>query len=256
MKLRNVILSLLTLTLLSACGGSNLEEDFFGQNSGNLGVVDVLALQHDHEGMAIALSDTNTKSFTNDLGYEIELTEASLHFHELNLISEGEDLACVGGQDQNISLHSSYDLMGEDLLTSLLGTAQVPYVYYCSWELMLGAAEADHNMAAFHLSGTWSYEGTTENFDLMGMEPVMVSAPFKVEENGEVIVHPLHIHEGEDKLSVLIGTKYDQLFDGIDFGNASQSEADRLDQVYQNIQSGVVHQHTGAHHGSADHDHG
>lgn len=248
---------------LTACGGTNLVDDFFASQSNGSGAIDVMALQHLRDGSAGEITPEGTKVFTNDLGYEIELTHASLHFHRLSLFSDGDDPECIGGNDQDILIHHTLDLLGEDLLTHHLATAVIPTAFFCEFEVQLGhnvaqtlkfhedgdgEGDPDQESEAFHLMGHWSKDGDSGDFELMGMEETVISHVFKAKENDEIIEHPLHFHEGETVVEVLIGTKYDLIFDGVDF--MSQSVDEQIDTIYENLQT-AVHQHVGDHHGSA-----
>ncbi len=255
-------LTFLLLTLVAACGGTDLVDQFTANQAAESGAVEVQAIHHLHDGSAGELSTEATKTFTNDLGYEITLSAAQIHFHQIRLISSGFDPECLGGQDQEVMLHASFDLMGEDLLTHHLATASVPRAAFCEFELQVGSAahamiklahddegETEthgESSAAFHVSGSWSKDGDMGDFAFVGMEPSELHYTFMAKEDGVVVDHALHFHEGEGLISVLIGTKYDVLFNGIDF----QDHGVALEQIYENLHE-AVHQHTSDHHGSA-----
>jgi len=250
------------------CSGTSLVDQFAASQAETAGAINILALQHDRNGEEVEANPDGSKTFTNDLGYEVILDMGHLHFHSIKLISEGEDPRCFGGMDQTISLHHDRNLLGEDLLTHNLATAVIPMTFYCSFEITLGS-DGDHALKfahgdegeesaeiaadAFHVMGTWSKDGDSGSFELTGTDPVMVSHKFKTKENDEVIEHPVHFHEGETVIEVLIGTKYDLAFDGVDF--KIQMEDEQIDTIYGNLGT-AVHQHTGDHHGSAGHDDG
>ena len=225
---------------LAACNNASLVDQFFNNQSAGSGAVEVLALQHLGDGSSGEISSEQTKIFSNDLGYEIELTAATLHFHRISLFSDGDDPQCIGGNDQDISIHHTQDLLGEDLLTHHMGTEVVPTVNYCEFEVQVGHDGGE----VFHLKGHWSKGGDSGDFELMGMEEIMISHIFKAEENGEVIVHPLHFAQGETVISVLLGIKYDLLLDGVDF--RSQSADAQIDAIYRNLPT-VIHQHGDSH---------
>lgn len=261
-------------SFVAACGGTNLVDQFMANQAADSGALEVQSIQHLHDGTAGEITAESTKVFTNDLGYEVTLEMAELHFHAIRLLSSGADPECLGGLDQEVMLHSTFDLMGEDLFTHHLGTASIPRAAYCEFDLELGSSSEamvkfDHademdpghtegyegDSPAFYLMGHWSKDDASGNFEYVGNDPVELHKIFQAKEDGVVIDHPLHFHEGEGLLTVLIGTKYDLLFEGVDFVDHEVS----LDQIYENLDK-AVHQHTGDHHGSStdagsDHQH-
>jgi len=261
---------LFVLVFTTGCAGTNLADQFFNASSSETGAFQVLALQHLTDGSEGEITPEDTKVITNDLGYTITLHRALVHFHSLYLISEGEDPTCRPGFDQEISLHATHDLMGEDLLTHLLGTALLPKSYWCRFELTLGSeghheaalkfnhpgeGEVEHSTGgsgeeiedAFELEGSWDDGNSQGNFLFTGHEIVIVQGAFKTKEGEEVLEHPIHFHEGEDVINVLFGAKYDDIFKGVDFKN--QSEEEQIHHINENLKT-AVHQHTGDHHGS------
>jgi hypothetical protein len=241
------------LLTLCACTGGSLVDQALNTSGSEVGAVQVMALQHRHDGASGDLTDTGTKLLTNDLGYEIEMVEALINFHALRLISEGEDPTCLPGFDQEVSLHKAHDLLLEDLLTYVLGTAIIPKMNFCRFEILIGGEDehgADTELAsAFLLSGHWSLGGNSGDFDFSGEEAIAVSGVFQAEEDGTVIEHPIHFHEGEDVVEALFGIAYDEIFTGVDFQN--QSPEEQLETVHHNLEH-AVHQHTGEHHGGGE----
>jgi hypothetical protein len=250
---------------MSACTAGSLTDQFLADLSQSNGVLELEVTQYMQGDFEAELTPEGSKAFSNDLGYEIELKEAVLHLHELHLVSEGSDPLCQGGFDQILPIHSAQDLLAEDLLTHYMGSALIPMVFFCQFELVLGSeAHAavklhegeepapDTATEAFHLSGTWRLGGESGEFSFTGAEAVSISGVFKTEENGEVIEHPLHLHDGETVSSVLFGTQYDALFEGVDF--KSQSVDQQIETVYQNIPE-AIHQDAGDHHASGGEGH-
>ncbi len=278
-KYRLQLLAPLALAfMVSACGGEALVTN--SSETVDTGFTANIQVVHhpipNADGTFPDFGDETGKTFTNDLGFEVTLTMATLSFHQITLISEGDDPDCVAGGDQQIELNKTETLMGEDLLTSALANTSVEDRAYCQWSLLLeptnhehselvlantSDGEHDHEMTtgegnitehnndqSLHLMGAWSKDGQSGNFMLATAESIAAAANFKAKVDGEVSDHALHFHEGETEITVLIGTKYNQLLNGIDFEN--DSDVQMLDQVITNIESGAVHQHLGEHHSS------
>ncbi|HEX5033779.1 MAG TPA: hypothetical protein VFW62_04810, partial [bacterium] len=182
------------------------------------------------------------------------------NWKSLKLISAGDDPECVGGIDQDIEIESAEDLLGEDLIASILTEKEVPQVAYCSWQITVapgpeGAAlknhgGEDHGSGAanppiaetFHLAGTWSKDAASGEFHLHSTEPLVLQGNFQTAHDGEVIDHPLHFHEGEVEKQVTFGISYDILLKGIDF--SAQTEDQLVTQVVTNLGL-AIHQHLG-----------
>lgn len=268
------------LLFMANCSGTNLSDQFFNSSGSETGALQVMAINHLKGGVAGELTPEDSKVVVNDQGYTIEITKALIHFHQLRLISEGDDPTCLAGFDQEIDLHSTYNLLGEDLFTHLLNTVIIPKHFFCQFELILGTegghdhtvkfahgdGDGDHDHGTdgsqggeeitetFHLQGAWEKDGEMGEFNLIGEGPLMVAGKFKTKENDEVIEHPIHFHDGEDVINIIFGTKYDEVFDGVDF--KSQTEDEQIEKIFEQLGT-AVHQHTGAHHEGADtrHDH-
>lgn len=259
------IFFLFLTVILAGCTSGSLTDQFLADLAEGNGVLEVEATHHLHDDTASVITPAGSKLFTNDLGYEIELKEAFLSLHELHLISEGQDPLCQGGMDQHLSIDAKQDLLGEDLLIHHLGSSLIPMGFFCEFELVLGSEapamvkfhegedHGDTPNEPFHLSGTWTLGGESGEFNFTGLEPVSIHGVFKTMENGEIIEHPLHFHEGETVISTLFGTAYDVLFAGIDF--KSQSAEQQVETIYQNFPE-AVHQDAGDHHGEEEgHEH-
>jgi hypothetical protein len=256
------LLSLFILT--GACTSGPLTDQFLADLSASGGVLEVKAMQHLHDGGEVSMTPEGSKIFTNDLGYEVELKEAFLSLHALHLISQGSDPLCPGGMDQTIPLAAKQDLLGEDLVLHHMGSALIPMVFFCEFELVLGSevhAEMkfhegeDHGDAPnepFHLAGTWTMGAESGDFSMTGAKPVSIHGIFKTEEHGEILEHPLHFHDGETEASVVFGTNYDEIFNGVDF--KMQSPEEQLEAVYHNLPE-AIHQDVGDHHGSGEEEH-
>ncbi len=265
-------LKLKTLTLLSCaalfagCSGNSLIDDSNPGASAEIGELQFSVVQHLHDGSELAADVDGSKSFVNDLGYTVKLTEAKVNWKTFKLISGGEDPECQPGLDQTLEINSSQDYLGEDLISHLLGEHEVPKVAYCAYELTLapgaeGAAIKNHEgedhgdgsssfPESFHLAGTWTKDAASGDFHIDTTDPVVLSGAFQSMHDGEMSAHPLHFHEGENSKQVLIGTKYDVLLSGVDF--QAQTEDEQRALVIANF-SNAVHQHLGAtHDGGAD----
>ncbi len=261
-----ILLSCLGL-VFPACGGSNLSEDFLNTSGSETGALQVMAVQHLQNGDALELSDEGSKWIENDLGYAIELHQALIHFHQLKLVSNGEDPSCVAGLDSTVDLHATHDLLGEDLVAKLLTTQIIPKRAYCQYELTLGTEEGHEHASKFHgdenhdavddtpsaeiediflIEGYWEKDGETEPFTFSASGALVLKGSFRTQENGSVIDHPLHFHDG-DLAELVWGIKYDSLFDGVEFKTQSPEEQqEQQERVLENL-SHAVHQHTGEH---------
>ncbi|MCC6271978.1 MAG: hypothetical protein IT572_00800 [Deltaproteobacteria bacterium] len=253
-------LKLKTLTLLSCvalfagCSGNNLVATDTGE-------LQFSVVHHLNDGSELAADAEGNKTFVNDLGYTVKLTEAKVNWKSIKLISDGDDPECLAGNDQDLEINSSQDFLGEDLISHLLGDHEVPMVAYCAYELTLApGAEAaaiknhegeDHGGGnssfpeSFHLAGTWTKDAANGDFHIDTTDPVVIGGAFHTMQDGEMVEHPLHFHDGETSLSLLFGTKYDVLLNGVDF--QAQDEDAQREQVLANLPN-AVHQHLGATH--------
>jgi len=259
-------LAMTAFLFIIGCSGSSLVGQVLNLNESETGALQVMAIQHLHDGSPSDHNAEGNKVVTSDLGYEIEITEALINFHALKVISGGDDPSCVEGHDQEISLHATHDLLLEDLIGYVLGTQIIPKLNYCHFELQIGEEDDGHHSVKFdhsgdeepageeiqdifHLRGHWHKDSDEGEFEFVGEEPFTVSGHFKIEEDGEIIEHAFHFHDGEDVLNLLFGTNYDVVFDGVDF--KTQSLEDQLHQIHENLET-AIHQHAGEVHGTDD----
>lgn len=247
----------LSLALVAgACSGNSLVDS-------QEGTLQIEAVHHRQDGSALAADDMGRKTFVNDEGYTIELTEAVMNWRSLKLISGGTNAECVAGNDREIDINQVEDWLAPDLQVLSLATASIPEGAYCQYELTLAPTLADAAVkfhageehgdgpqgigVTFHLAGNWAKDNQTGSFEWVSTDAVKIAGHFQVEENGQKVDHPLHFHEGEDQSEVMFGSAYDKLFDGLDF--VQQDEAARQEILLENFQQ-AVHQHMGAPHGS------
>lgn len=260
-------LKLKTFTLLSCaaffagCSGNSLIDDVNPGASVEMVELQLSVVQHLSDGSELEADMDGSKSFVNDLGYTVKLTEAKVNWKTLKLVSGGEDPECQAGLDQTLEIDSSQDFLGEDLLSHLLGEYQVPQAAFCGYELTLAPGETggaiknhegeDHGGGtssfpeSFHLAGTWMKDAATGDFHIDTTDPVILSGAFHSMHDGEMVEHPLHFHDGETSKSLLFGTKYDVLLNGVDF--QGQDEGAQRAQVIANFPN-ALHQHLGATH--------
>ena len=238
--MKNNLSFVFLMLVFTACTSGSLTDQFFGNLSKNQGVVTLEATHHLEDGSAGEITPEGYKVFSNDLGYQIELSDADLYFQELNLLSTGDDPLCQGGFDQSLPVDEAHSLLDEDMVGTHMGSFAVPMVFFCQFEWVLGDAATE----AFHFVGTWSKDGESGTFDLMGHAPIFITGVFQAEENGEVIVHPLHFHEGETEVEVMFSTEYDALFSGMDF--KTQDNDGQLDTIYKNFPH-AIHQDVSGH---------
>lgn len=235
--------------------------------SDDTGTIALSAIHHLHDGTALAAESDGSKVVTNDLGFQVTLTHASVGYKSLALISSGDDPECTGGNDATLALNGSDDLLGEDLVEATLGEHTIPLAAFCSYTLTLGPSEEaaalkfhageDHEgetgvvhgaHAALHLEGTWSKDGGAETpLEIEIDDSVVLTGLFGSTTDGVFSEHPLHFHEGENETSLAFGVKYDLLFDGINF------TVDTIDTQYAKTAANLEH---AAHiHGSASASH-
>lgn len=117
-------------------------------------------------------------------------------------------------------------------------------------EMDVNEDESPHQISSesdssIHLKGSWSKNDESGDFHLHTIREIRISKVFQLMENGELMNHPFHFHEGEENSSLLFGTKYDVLFDNIDFKNDSHEELQ--EKMLRNVKE-AVHQHHGHHH--------
>jgi hypothetical protein len=73
----------------------------------------------------------------NSEDYRITLHEAAISWKSITMISAGEDPDCESGFDTTIDLHATENLLGEDFLTTALGSATIEDRAYCQFEVTL-----------------------------------------------------------------------------------------------------------------------
>ncbi len=233
--------------IFSACSGQPLFDTDATESAEGTKQLTMSVTQHgtpDADGVYpdLALAD-GTKVFQNDLGVTITLEEASLSWGHIELISAGDDADC--GQNEDLTLHveSTQDLMDDDLAEQTLFDDLVADAIYCQYQIEWEAATSasaelshttDTDTHTVHLSGHWTDGSDSGDFSVSIDDGVTVSNIFYALEDGEIVAHPLHFHE--DSLSYVLGVRYDQLLDGLDF---SESEAEQQAQVIENLEAAV-----------------
>jgi len=238
---------------LAACSGQSLIDPNLDVNPNlETGRLEVMAVHGNAEGNAILPNASGEKEFDTDLGYHVRLSEAAINWRSLKLISSGQDAECVGGNDRTISLDHAENILGEDLVASLLSDSEVPLAAYCEYEISIAGTPAaikfhegeDHGgnsepgmEHSFHLSGLWEKDAASGSFHIETAEPVVIQGHFHADEDGEIIAHPLHFHEGETEKAITFGNHYDEFLDGIDF--AADDEATQTAKVAENIAAGL-----------------
>lgn len=245
---------------LANCSGNQLIDDSDPNLSGPVATVSVASTHHLEDDSGLAADPAGTKTLVNDQGFTVVLDGAGVNWKSLKLISSGSDPECEGGNDQVVELESAEDLLGEDLLGSILTEQEIPRVAYCSWQLTVapGAEVAhlknhggeDHGSGTanppidetFHLAGTWTKGSESGEFHIHSTEPLVLQGNFQAAHDAEVIEHPLHFHEGETEKQITFGISYDVLLDGVDF--SAQTEEQLVSQVTTNLGL-AIHQHLG-----------
>lgn len=226
---------------LTACTGQDLLN---GSGDSSLGqfIAHIREVHHptpNDDGSFPDYDDPDGRAFANNLGFDIVLTHSTLSWQHLTLISDGNDPDCVGGSDQDVELNGTVDLLGDDLVTSLLISHPIEDAVYCSFRLILAPQEegdhqhallADHadegTDATIHLEGEWALAGASGDFNVDSVEEVTVEGNFRARVDGVLGEHPVHFHEGETELTIIFGLEYDALFADVDFENDSQAYTD------------------------------
>ncbi|HCU23403.1 MAG TPA: hypothetical protein DF383_00155, partial [Deltaproteobacteria bacterium] len=259
MKTKPIFLNLTLLALLAGCSGNSLLGD--PNITGTTATLAIAGTHHLENGNALVPHADGTKTFTNDLGYEIVLEEAAVNWKTLRLLSSGEDPECEGGNDPKLEINRSENLLDEDLLAHVLAEHEIPRVAYCSYEIELAPglitvqaskyhAEENHVgghepiTESFYLTGSWSQGGIGGEFHFHSTESFTVEGIFHSAEEEEG-PHPFHFHEGESEKQILFGIAYDRLFQGIDFQTA---DAETLSEKVKENFHHAIHQHLGAIH--------
>lgn len=177
------------------------------------------------------LADDGTKIFQNDLGYIITLEKAGISWEHFHLISEGDDEDCEAGNDAEIELMYVENLFSNDLEAATLVTDLIADAAYCQYEIHFSPENEESagiddfsEMAGntIYVSGSWSHDGESGTFEIAVDDEIEVTGVFMASEEGELIEHPLHFHDGEDSTSVTFGNYYDRFFDGIDFSESNE----------------------------------
>lgn len=239
------------LLLFAACGGTSLVN-----SNTDTGVTGTLSM-----GVAHHLSDGSTrvttggvKTFINDEGYQISLSEAEVGWARLILISGGSASfpECVAGRDVSLNLLGADDILGTDLSSiSVLTNQNIQQISYCRYQIVLGPTtspaglilqNSDLNPRAhstsetpsgsalpttvtYHFQGTWNKGSTSGTFNYERTEAItLLPRDFQVIESGSVVAHPLHFHAGSTHEDIAFELHYDTLFSGIDFQLQSAEE--------------------------------
>lgn len=211
---------------------------FATQCSGNTLITDAaISAAEDLKTVTIESVHEGSNPFENDLGVEVTLTEATIHWASFELVSGGDDEECLDDLNESFTLDVEESMLDEDFTaTNLAERDDIPNLAYCQFVVTIGSVTA---------AGTWSDGISTGTFDIEVTDEISVSAGFQTEEDGEVIEHPLHFEEGEDSETVTLSNEYNQWFDGMSFSETAEELATMLK---DNIED-TLHQHTQDHHG-------
>ena len=230
---------------LAACSGSPLI------SSEDTGLLEVQFMHQDQHAQAIVADGTGYKSFSNDQGYQITLKEAVINWNQLNLFAQ-DGQSCAPSPTASLSINRSEDFLSSDLQPLLLADADLAMQEYCKYQIIVapmvyqntaklheGHGEANAGLeVSFHFAGDWQKGNSFGSFEILSTKPVFIEDFFRAKENGEWIVHPMHFHEGEAKLSLFFTTSYDLLFTQIDF--ATNNSDQQVLQIEKNLGSHVT----------------
>ncbi len=252
------------LIFLAACGGSSLLDP--NSDMGATGTLSVSVMHHKSDGGTSATTG-GIKTFTNNEGYQISLSEAEIGWNRLVLVSGGFSSECVAGRDVTLNLAGADDILDADLSRiSVLTNQSIQQINYCRYQIVFGpttppsglllddddlrsnahsvggvpSGSAAPTTATYHLQGTWSRGEASGTFHFERTDTItLLPRNFRVIESGSVVNHPLHFHAGSTHEDLSFELHYDTLFSGIDF--ASQSPAEQQNRLNSNV-SDSVHQ--------------
>ncbi len=244
------LISLFFITSLAACSGSSLI------GSENTGLLEIQFLHQDQYAQSIVPDVEGFKKFSNDQGYQITLKEAVVNWNQLNLFVQGEQV-CASAPTTSIMIDRSEDFLAGDLQTLLLADGDIPFEEYCKYQLIVaplgypstvklheGHGEANAGVeVSFHLAGSWQKGNASGDFEILSTDPVVIEDFFRAEENGNLIMHPLHFHDGETEVGLLFLSSYDLFFNQIDF--AVDDAAAQVLQVKKNLALSVMQSYSG-----------
>lgn len=194
----------------------------------------------------------------------ITLTQALISWKRVSLISDGDDENCVEGIQANINLNIVENFLSTDLEVLTLGQQSVPRIAYCQFQILIAPLEDDgeepgdlDSSLSYSFIGSWTQGNQSGEFTIQSSDEVELNLVFKAMENGEQIDHPLHFENEDESPLILIGNKYDYLFNGveeIDF-SAEDLQYQLSHLVYHGFHH-ATHQHLGAHHSMDENDDG
>ncbi|MBX7149118.1 hypothetical protein K1X76_08520 [bacterium] len=206
-----------------ACSGSSLT-----------GVADT-NLTADQKTVIVNVLHEGSSTFDNDLGLTVTLSEASLDWGHVILISGGDDEECEEGHDVTLHVETEEDLLTPELTMLNLGTETINDYAYCGYRIEL---------EGFHLAGSVFDGVTTTPFDITVEDEIAKEADFMASHEGVTIPHPLHYHEGQVEKEIAFVNEYSHWFDGIDFSES----ADELQvEIIANLKSHLGQYFSDAH---------
>lgn len=241
MKIKYLILTLLSVSLFSACGGNNLEDDFFG--SGNEGPVNlqVRLIHHLNGGEFAELGEGGIKEIENNLEITIRIQDLSVYLSRLVLNPVTSSLI-----SPSLDINTLLDLSGEDgTLLDLISGSSVLDVSYEGWELTLGTAE----IPALTVIFTFAEDAGATVFEISIPGEIVAANIFMAREsNGELAPHNLHRAPEETALGFMFGFNYQLLFENVEDDMNADELAALLENNLRNLN--VMHQHqlAGGHH--------
>ncbi|QQR81926.1 MAG: hypothetical protein IPJ69_07540 [Deltaproteobacteria bacterium] len=255
-----IFICLIALTL-NACGGSSLLNN---QDSGATGTLSVNVLHHLADGSTLEPVG-GSKTFTNNQGFQITLSEAQIGWRSLQLISGGTDSSfpeCVAGRDIRVNLGGADDVLGEDATSlSLVTNQNIQQVSYCRYQIVLGptatpaglvlenskshttgataSGAATPTTVTYHFQGTWRKGTDSGDINFVRSEPItLLPQPFRVLEAGHEVSHPLHFHAGSTHEDLSFEIHYDDLFSDINFS----AQAATAQNIFDSNFSESIHQ--------------
>lgn len=232
-----------------ACSGTPLIDATNSSLSGDLKTLHVHVLHHGTE-VADAFPDLTTaegyREFTNDLGITVTLKKAGLSWGDVELISEGDDEDCVPGLDTSVATGVIENILDADATELMIAGANIADAEYCQYTVNFTAANAaSDGVDAFpeisgssaHVSGSWSDGVNSGDFEIHVGHDMSVTLAFQsLQDDGSVSNHPFHFHGDDTEAMLMLGTHYDQWFNGIDF---TEDSHDLEHELKDNIEASV-----------------
>lgn len=234
----NPFLSCLLALICADCSGTSLIESSSSENdAAKTLTIEAIHRSSDENGGGEIAATNGAKTFANDLGITVRLEKADVSWGHLFLISGDGDEECEAGHDAELHLETIENLLDADLAAIELATDEIEDRAYCDYAIELTSDNSDTEGAdetpeiagrSVYVAGTWANGTDSGSFEIAVDEDIRVEAGFQALENGGIVAHPFHFHEGEEVANVTFENVYDAWFDGMTFMETAEDAATLL----------------------------